>query len=96
MQYKLRVMEETREEVRHFSPDVKRLVLEAVDRIAENPFLGEPLVEELTGYWKYRANRYRIVYKIVSETKEIYVVLIDERESVYDRLRRMAEGEKTR
>ena len=68
------------------------MVMLALDEILVNPYCGSPLGGEFEGYWKYRAKRYRIIYKIRAEEKEIVIVLVDERASVYDRLRKMLAG----
>ncbi len=92
MKYRIRFLGEAGEALKHFPPDIKRLVRRAIDDILKNPWAGEPLVRELRGYWKYRAGHYRILYKFGAGQEEVFVSLIDERESVYDRLRKMLAG----
>lgn len=87
MLYKIRYLPEAAEDVRHLPPDLKRLVKAALDELSKNPHAGTPLVRDLAGLWKYRAKRYRIIYKVTPSKKEIIVFLIDARESVYDYLR---------
>ena len=89
MRYEIRYFPQVREDVRRLPPDIKRLVQASLDEISENPRAGTPLVRELTGLWKYRARRYRIIYQIHSEKRQIIVLLIDRRESVYDRVRQL-------
>ncbi|MCL2025301.1 MAG: type II toxin-antitoxin system RelE/ParE family toxin [Leptospirales bacterium] len=56
---------------------IKKLVNEKIDKLKENPFLGEALGKknniDLTGYYKiYAAKRsYRIVYRIIKNKIEI-------------------------
>ncbi|MCL1817397.1 MAG: type II toxin-antitoxin system RelE/ParE family toxin [Spirochaetaceae bacterium] len=59
---------------------IKKLVNEKIDRLKENPFLGEALGNknniDLTGYYKiYTAKKsYRIVYRILKNEIEIIEV----------------------
>ena len=92
MRYRIRYFPDVSEEVLHFPPEVKRMVRLALDEVLVNPNSGSPLGGEFEGYWKYRAKRYRIIYNIRAEEKEIVIVFIDERASVYDRLRKMLAG----
>ena len=56
---------------------VKKLVNEKMDKLKENPYLGEALGNknniDLTGYYKIYVYKktYRIVYRIVNEEVEI-------------------------
>lgn len=55
----------------------------AIDRLAENPNLGEPLKGEWKRYMKYRTGRYRIIYRVEHQEVLIFVVTIDDRKDVY-------------
>ncbi len=50
--------------VRALPPDLKRSLKAAVRALSLNPELGVPLERELTGLWRYRVRRFRIVYEI--------------------------------
>ena len=86
MKYSLKYLPFVREGLRVFPPEIKRLVIAALEEISKNPYAGTPLLRELTGFWKYRAKRYRIIYKMRTGRKELVVFLIEHRESVYERL----------
>jgi mRNA interferase RelE/StbE len=77
------------EVIRHLSPDLKVSIKAAVRALCLNPSEGAPLVKELEGLWKYRVNRFRIVYAIDQRRKVIRVMAIGHRQSVYEEL---AEG----
>ena len=51
-------------------------VLKALEAIDEDPIAGAPLFEPLRGYWSYRAEHLRIVYRIVAEARFVVVVSI--------------------
>ena len=50
--------------------------LRALEAIDEDPIAGSPLFEPLRGYWSYRAEHLRIVYRIVAEARFVVVVSI--------------------
>lgn len=87
MNYRLRYTSVVQEAVRHLPPESKQVISAALDEIGRDPYGGVPLVDELKGLWKYRAKKYRIVYEISSEKREVVLHLIDRRETVYERLR---------
>ncbi len=70
--------------IRHLSPDLKRSIKAAVRALCMNPNEGEPLVKELEGLWKYRVQRFRIVYAIDRRRKVIRMMAIGHRRSVYE------------
>ncbi|RMH35774.1 MAG: type II toxin-antitoxin system RelE/ParE family toxin [Nitrospirae bacterium] len=72
------------EEIRHFPPDLKRSVKRALRLLSDNPQSGVPLVKELEGYWKYRVNRFRIVYSVDRKAKILRVVAIGHRRGIYE------------
>ena len=48
--------------VRHLPPDVKRSVKQALRSLSADPFSGAPLMRELSGLWRFKVRRFRIVY----------------------------------
>lgn len=87
MFYRLRYPPEVRETIQTLPPDVKRVISAALKEIEKNPYSGVSLVDELKGLWKYAAPRYRIIYQVRSEKRQVEIVLIDLRKTVYQRLR---------
>lgn len=81
------------EDIRHFPPDLKRSIKSALRLLSANPQSGVPLVKELDGYWKYRVNRFRIVYAIDGKTKILRVVAIGHRQGIYEKVARFLQDE---
>ena len=51
---------------------------------ANNPRdLGKPLLANLSGYWRYRAGKYRLICEIDSEQNVIEVIQIGKRDTIY-------------
>jgi mRNA interferase RelE/StbE len=75
-------------EVRRLPPDVKRSVRAALEAIAHAPTLRKELLRELAGLRSYKVRRYGVVYAVASRTREIRVVAVGLRTSVYEDLAR--------
>ena len=70
--------------IRSLHPDLKRSVKSAVRAIAAHPECSEPLLRELDGLWKYRVQRFRIVYAIDRKGRIIRLMAVGLRESIYE------------
>ncbi len=71
----------------HVPPIPKARIRAALRYVEASPHSGEPLKRELKRFHKYVVDKYRIVYRIDEERSEIYLVMMDRREVVYDRVR---------
>jgi mRNA interferase RelE/StbE len=80
--------------IRHLPPDVKRSIKQALRSLSADPFSGAPLLRELSGLWKFKVRRFRIVYELDRKARVIRIFAIGHRRAVYeelaDRLRRPA------
>ena len=71
-------------EVLHrLSPDDRRRLVEAIDRLAEEPLAGSALKGEFSGLRRLRVARLRIVYEAIHRELTILVVRVGHRRSVY-------------
>lgn len=86
MTYRIRMTRLLQESGVKLSPEIKRLARQALKELAEDPFRGKPLKDELNGFYSYRFLRYRIVYRIEAEEKAITVVAVAHRSTVYQDL----------
>jgi len=82
------------EVIRHLPPDVKRSIKQAVKSLSADPFSGSPLLRELSGLWKFKVRRFRVIYELDRKARVIKIFAIGHRREVYeelaDRLRRVA------
>jgi len=62
---------------------LRKQLEKALDRIRKDPFLAKPLRDELVGLHSERVSTYRIIFRIIKEKKEVRIVLIEHRKSVY-------------
>jgi mRNA-degrading endonuclease RelE of RelBE toxin-antitoxin system len=90
--YPLDIPPHIAETVRHLPPELKRAVKQALRSLSTDPFAGTPLIGELTGLWRIKVRRFRIVYQMDRKAREIRIFAIGHRREVYeeiaDRLRR--------
>lgn len=67
-------------------PQTKQYVRHAFREIAQDPSIGKPLRDELTGLLSFRAKRFRIVYQIRSSARTIVIVGVGRRDTIYEEL----------
>ncbi len=72
--------------IRHLPPDLKRSVKQAARSLSSNPFSGEPLLRELSGFWKYKVRRFRLIYEVDRKARLIRIFAIGHRRDVYEEL----------
>lgn len=70
--------------IRHLPPDLKRSIKGAVQALGRDPALGEPLLRELEGLWKYRVRRFRIVYSVDPATRVVRIFAVGHRRTIYE------------
>jgi mRNA interferase RelE/StbE len=72
--------------VRHLPPDIKRSIKQILRSLSADPFSGTPLIRELSGLWKFKVRRFRIIYELDRKARVIRVFAIDHRQEVYEKL----------
>lgn len=80
----------TPEAARLFSrlhPENNKIIKEALNELRQNPYIGDDLQEELSGFKSYKPKRYRILYNINEDKKAIQVYYIGHRRDVYEQFR---------
>ena len=72
--------------IRHLPPELKRSVKQAIRSLSSNPFSGEPFLRELTGLWKYKVRRFRLIYEVDRKARLIRIFALGHRREVYEEL----------
>ena len=69
----------------HFDRDEKaaQRLQDAIDKIAENPFVGKMKEKKFKGCYKRRIGDYRLVYYLDTKKRTCYLIDIDRRKDVY-------------
>jgi len=61
----------------------RRAIAQIFEDIKEDPLVGKPLEDELTGQYSYTVRVYRILYKIDWNDKTVTILKADHRGVVY-------------
>jgi len=72
--------------IRHLPPDVKRSIKQALRSLSADPFTGAPLIRELSGLWKFKVRRFRIIYELDRKARVLRIFAIGHRREVYEEL----------
>ncbi len=83
MSYSIRVKKSAAKALRRLSPDDRRRLVGAIDRLATEPLAGSVLKGEFSGLRRLRVGQYRIIYEAVHQELTVLVVRIGRRGSVY-------------
>jgi len=86
--YRARFLKTFLKQENKLDADIKERVIKAVEEILDDPYSGLNLKGDLRGYWKKRAGKYRIIYKIDESEKRVIFFDVDLRKRVYNRLKR--------
>jgi mRNA interferase RelE/StbE len=88
MPYRLLYLPGAEKDLRKLPEIVRPRARRGLERLAEDPRIGKPLVGELAPYWSHRVGDYRIVYEIRKREVVVLIVMIGHRRDVYEKARR--------
>jgi mRNA interferase RelE/StbE len=71
--------------IRHLPPELKRDIKQALRSLSADPFCGTPLIGELSGLWRIKVRRFRIVYAPDRKGRLVRIFAIAHRREVYER-----------
>ncbi len=83
----IRTTEDISAYIRSLHPALKKRIHNALDQIRMMPGEGKPLQRELGGYRSFKVGKIRIIYRVTA--KEIEVVAIGPRRTIYDETTRL-------
>ena len=73
---RIRIVERAESDWKNLSGEEQSLVREVLDRLDDDPIAGVPLFAPLQGYWSYRKNWLRVVYRIMAEARIVIILKI--------------------
>lgn len=80
MSFSIRIKGSAARELGRIDPAARARIASRIDRLAENPYLGNALKGDLRGLRRLRVGEYRVVYEIQDEA---LVILIAHRRNAY-------------
>lgn len=81
--YKLRIYPKAAKELKKLSQLHKEAIINALQDIQEDPFVGKPLTRELTGRFAYKVGVYRIIYTVNRKDKVVQIITAGHRATIY-------------
>jgi len=89
--YEVVILNSAAKQLRKLGKPVKNKIIVALERIAQNPFMGERLKGDLLELYSYHLKvtgvEYRIAYQIKEQEIVVVVMQIGTRENFYDELK---------
>lgn len=62
---------------------IQKKILNKIKQLKQNPFIGKPLVGNLSGLWRLRIDKYRIIYQINKNELIIFILEVGHRKNIY-------------
>ena len=84
--YRLLYSETAKNQIKKLHPELKPVIRSRLDKLKKEPFIGKRLERELSGYRSLRAKRFRIIYKLGENRKNIEIHYVGHRKDVYELL----------
>lgn len=85
MTYSIRIKASAARELRRVAEPERSRIVAAIDRLAENPFLGNALKGDLRGLRRIRVGDHRVLYEMRDDTLIVLVVRVAHRRDAYRR-----------
>jgi len=92
MRHTPRYTNQVLKDIKKFPDNLKRKLEKTIKSLADDPFIGKPLMGTLSGKWSYRIGDFRITYEIRGKELIILFLMIGPRQDIYKRLLRFLEG----
>ena len=92
MPYQLLYSKTSRDQIKKLHPDIKSIIRDRLKTIAKKPYIGKRLERDLSGYFSFRARRFRIIYKVREENQIIEVHYVGHRRDIYELLKETIDG----
>lgn len=81
--YRILVSPEAKKGLKTIAKIYRKGIVESINALKEDPFLGKPLVRELTGRYSYKVGVYRIIYKINKKDNVVHIINAGHRAIIY-------------
>ena len=82
MTYAVHIKRSAAKALQTIARDVRLRLIEAIDRLADNPGAGSVLKGEFSGLRRLRVGNYRIVYEVQAQQLVVLVVRIERRRDI--------------
>jgi len=83
--YNLEFSDEASKILKKADKHTSKIILKKIKELRLNPELGIPLTAHLSGLWKLRIGKFRVIYSIKNQECLILIVRIGPRKNIYKR-----------
>lgn len=82
--FRIKLTAKAKKELKNLSKQDKLKIGEIIEELKEDPFIGKPLLRELSRKYSYRVGVYRVIYKINQEDKIVDILSAGHRSIAYN------------
>ena len=83
MSFSIRIKGSAARDLRRIARPERLRIAAAIDRLKENPYLGNALKGELRGLRRFRVGDWRVIYELLDDTLVVLVVRVAHRREAY-------------
>lgn len=81
--YRLVISPRAKRELQTITKRYRKSLVEVIEEIKADPFIGKPLTREFSGKLSYKVGVYRIIYQINQQNRTIFISTAGHRKEVY-------------
>ena len=81
--YKISLDSFAKKSLRKLDSYGQKKIINKLKKLRENPEMGKPLIGNLSGLWRLRIGKYRVIYQIKKFELLIFVLDIGYRKTIY-------------
>jgi len=81
--FSLQIKASAAKELKRINKPERLRIVDAIDRLPANPYIGKSLKGELSGLRRIRAGDYRVIYEIHEQQVVILIVRVAHRKDAY-------------
>lgn len=82
--FALRVPDDIATFLKNLHPIIKSQIRSGMEEVLNNPYSGKALKDELKGLRSYKVKRYRIIYRVRLENRQVEIITIGPRRIIYE------------
>ena len=83
MNFSLKIKSSALKELKQINKPERLRIMDAIEKLPDNPWVGKSLKGELTGLRRIRVGAYRVVYEIQEQQVIILVARVAHRKEIY-------------
>lgn len=82
--FEVRISSKAKREIKQIKKIYQAAILSALTELRNDPFVGKPLTQDLTGRFSYKISSYRIIYNVNKKDRIVNILSAGHRATVYE------------